>query len=263
MSKIKSLSPSCETIVVTPDIAKSWLKNNTSNRSIREQHLGRLCRDLIAGKWRFNPQPIVFGSDGNLLDGQHRLTMVIRTGISATMVVWFGVPPVAREVMDTGAMRSLSDVAGIETRESAITTAMIRGATGDHPNFTMTEKINFHRMFLPEIRFAMEVSPNSRLAIKRASVGGAIARAACGHIPHETIRNFARILSSGMIENGHADVTVIRLRDRLTSAKMGTGSMVQAEVYCVTSAALVAFNEGRALSKIFRASIELFPLPVR
>lgn len=260
---IHSHSPRCETTIVTPEVAKAWMKKNTGNRQIREQHLDRLCRDHAAGNWRFNPQPIIFGSDGTLLDGQHRLAMVIRTGIPATMVVWFGVPPVAREVIDSGAMRSLGDVADINKRESAVTMSMICGNLKSHPCPTMIEKIAFHQRFLPEIRFAMEVMPGTRRAIKRASVAGAIARAACGHIPYETISTFARILVSGMPENGPADVTVIRLRDRLTSAKTHTGSASQAEAYGATSSALVAFYEGRSLSKIYCANTELFPLPVR
>ena len=165
--------------------------------------------------------------------------------------------------MNIGAMRSFSDIAALGTRESAVTVAMMHGHSWTVRVPTILEWISFHNRYLPEIKFALEIVPGTRRALKRSGVAGAFARASCGHIPYETLSNFARILVSGMPEGGPADVTVIRLRDRLSAAKASSGWVAQRETYDATAYALVAFHEGRALSRIFCAPTELFPLPVR
>lgn len=95
---------------ITPEIAKEMLEANTHNRSLSEAHLARLIDDLKNGNWQFNGESIKFDANGNLLDGQHRLTAIARTGIPADMLVITGLPNKAQTVMDTGKKRTLGNM---------------------------------------------------------------------------------------------------------------------------------------------------------
>lgn len=103
---------------ITPEIAKEILEKNHSNRTIRKSHVDRYARDMIAGKWQMNGEPIQIGENGTLKNGQHRLTAIIKTGIPVNMLVVTGVPEDVN-TYDTGAKRSHVDLARFDGMDSS------------------------------------------------------------------------------------------------------------------------------------------------
>lgn len=101
--------PSVSYVTVTPETAQRWLDGNTVNRRIREAKVNQFARDMTAGHWHLSNDAICFSPDGKLLNGQHRLTAVVRSGVDVVMLVARNMPPVAMTVMDTGSARSASD----------------------------------------------------------------------------------------------------------------------------------------------------------
>lgn len=65
--------------IVTPDIAKQWLKQNTNNRKIKEAVVDAYAKDMLNGKWTINNDSITFDKNGILTNGQHRLMAVIKS----------------------------------------------------------------------------------------------------------------------------------------------------------------------------------------
>jgi hypothetical protein len=63
---------------ITPQMAKEDLTRNTRNRKIAAAHVDAIARELCAGNWMMNAQPICFARDGRLLNGQHRLSTVLQ-----------------------------------------------------------------------------------------------------------------------------------------------------------------------------------------
>jgi hypothetical protein len=76
-----------ETILLTPDLAEMFLKNNSANRKLRVTHVDMFVRELQAGTFRTTHQGVAISKSGKLLDGQHRLSAIVKAGIPATMVV--------------------------------------------------------------------------------------------------------------------------------------------------------------------------------
>lgn len=96
-------------VVVTPEMAEIFLLANERNRNFIHSNTDKLASAMRAGEWEFNGAPIVFDSNGNLVDGQHRLRAVARTQVSVPMLIVRGVKPVkAQDVIDVGAKRSLN-----------------------------------------------------------------------------------------------------------------------------------------------------------
>lgn len=101
--------PYAACVSVTPDIAARWLQNNQSNRTIRPNQVDRYARDMKAGNWKFTGEAIKFSPNGKLLDGQHRLSAIVKSGCTVLIAVFRGISSDAQAVMDTGSARKASD----------------------------------------------------------------------------------------------------------------------------------------------------------
>ncbi|HVH53973.1 MAG TPA: hypothetical protein VNA32_07565 [Actinomycetota bacterium] len=91
---------------ITPEIAKEYLALNRNNRKISEKGVAPIAQDLVNGNWRLTGEAIKFDTENNLLDGQHRLTAIQRTGIPMSTLVIRGVESEAQLVLDTGMKRT-------------------------------------------------------------------------------------------------------------------------------------------------------------
>lgn len=79
--------------VISPQEAQAYLNNNAKHRPIKEKKVAEYMAEMVDGKWRLNGKTICFDSTGRLLNGQHRLSAVVRAGISLTTVVVRGLDP--------------------------------------------------------------------------------------------------------------------------------------------------------------------------
>lgn len=102
---------------VTPDLAADWLdKHNNGNRPIRPSVVKKYVAMMKAGQWRLSPDGIIFGDGGRLIQGQHRLTAIVRSGVTCEMLVTRGVSDDLFKVLDRGAGRTVADVLGVNKR---------------------------------------------------------------------------------------------------------------------------------------------------
>lgn len=98
---------------VTPELAAEWLTRNRRNRALQARAVKALVDAIKAGEWRMTHQGVAFGSDGNLYDGQHRLTAIVEAGVAVPMLVTRGLERAALDAIDTGQVRKAHDVLSI------------------------------------------------------------------------------------------------------------------------------------------------------
>lgn len=99
-------------IDVTPALAKAWLNNNIdNNRHIRPSLVWKYAYDMKNGNWGINTDAIAFNAAGELINGQHRLSAVVRANATITMLVVFDCPIGQNDLMniDRGGGRSIAD----------------------------------------------------------------------------------------------------------------------------------------------------------
>lgn len=94
---------------ITPDRAAELLKDRDFNRSLNQNWVTTLSRDMKSGRWELTPQGIILAEDGRLLDGQHRMSAVVRAGIPVKFWVTEGAPIEIFKHLDTGRPRSMYD----------------------------------------------------------------------------------------------------------------------------------------------------------
>lgn len=102
--------------IVTPERAEEWLGKNVHNRVTRDRVVAAYARDMVAGRWKLTGEAIKFSLKGVLLDGQHRLQAVIRSGQMVPMLVVRGLEGESQEVMDSGAGRTAGDALRLRGR---------------------------------------------------------------------------------------------------------------------------------------------------
>lgn len=95
-----------ETVTITPEIAKRLLENNPDNRKLNERVVLAITRDIKAGHWQLNGESIIITQDGELNDGQNRLTAIIRADMPVQSLIAFGVTRKSRMTVDMGISRS-------------------------------------------------------------------------------------------------------------------------------------------------------------
>jgi hypothetical protein len=93
---------------ITPLLAAEYMAKNTRNRHINWRTVAKYAHDIENGNWQMAGEPIKFGSDGSLLDGQHRLEAILKTQQAVQMVVVRGLAPESQHVMDSGKPRGFA-----------------------------------------------------------------------------------------------------------------------------------------------------------
>lgn len=118
--------PGAFTARVSPAEAADLLARNTGNRNISRAHVAGLVADILGGAWKVNGDAIRFSTEGDLLDGQHRLTACIQAGAPIETLIVTGLDPTARQTMDRGARRTIGQhlsMMGVPNANSVASTA--------------------------------------------------------------------------------------------------------------------------------------------
>lgn len=77
-----------ERITMTPELAQYYLNRNFHNRPLNEEKVSELLSIIENGKWVCGRgRKIDISSKDTLLNGQHRLTAILRSGKSVEVVV--------------------------------------------------------------------------------------------------------------------------------------------------------------------------------
>ena len=98
-------------VYFSPEVAQSFLVNRMveKQRTLKNSHLESLIDDARRGRFKLNGQTIILDSAGKLMDGQHRLEAVLRSGVGFWSVVVRGINPDYFCTIDSVAKRSAGD----------------------------------------------------------------------------------------------------------------------------------------------------------
>lgn len=114
-----------EIVDITPDLAEEMLARNIRrNRQIRAKVVEQYAQAMTEGRWVTTAQGISFDKTGNLDNGQHRLSAIIKSGVTVRMAVAFGHEADTYTILDAGARRGPADA----LRASGLTNENIAAA---------------------------------------------------------------------------------------------------------------------------------------
>lgn len=255
-------NPPCEVahavVAVTPALAEKWLGHNTHNRNVRQTKVEQYARDMATGRWRFNGDPIRFDVNGALLDGQHRLLAVLRSGATVQALAVYNLAPEAQDTMDIGAARKLGDqlylsgetnasTLGAILRRLVMYDAGIRSVGGN--NSPTHAEMRDYLDANPEVRAAVDVAARAKKYVPcNASLFGT-AYHLCARIDREDAnRFFVDQLTEG-IGLAPRDPARVLLK-RLADISDGRGRANSDDILRYVLHAWNAFRDGRPLTKL-------------
>lgn len=251
------------TVMMTPVEAAKLLESNTHNRPMRDSVIDRYARDMKEGRWIETHESIAIASDGEIVDGQHRLWAVLFSGATVPLRVTYNASKESQKVIDSGVIRTVVDVVAlhdgsVKPKEAAISNRMLLGTrTGVAPS--RAESIVFMEKHMDAIRFVMEeVFPKMKRSITTAPVMAVVARAYYKE-DRDRLREFGEVMFGGVVKT-QADTSAILLRNFLLESTFGAGANAAILTYRKTERALRAFLDRTKLAKLYEATEELFPL---
>ena len=120
---------------VTPELADHWLKqcNVINFRAINKDRVKKYADEMLRNCWDENGVPIIFNDKQQLLDGQHRLSAVVKSGMTVKMLVVTGVQSGCKTI-DRGMGRTVGQWCKSEGIQHGKTVASIARLVGLYDN---------------------------------------------------------------------------------------------------------------------------------
>jgi hypothetical protein len=220
---------------INPTIAKEMLKRNFNNRKLNETHIRNLSNQMKLNNWLFDGTPLKFDKYGRLLDGQHRLNAVIESNKQIKFLILTDIETEAFKVMDTGRLRSSSDVLSIMNIKYPNDVAYVarqyllfdngkRSSGGNVMKISNTEVVDWYNQNLDIINF---VSKSDSLCKKFSKVLSRGQVAFYWYLFHQKnviqAEDFIYKLCDGIGIDSNSPVYILRKRlfeDRLSNLKL-------------------------------------------
>lgn len=119
INALKKAESGVETRLVyfDPETAQRYLAWNGQNRKMSKATVDRYAKAMTAGKWVANGETIKMSASGALIDGQHRLQAVVKSGETVPMFVMTGLDHEAFKTIDIGRKRTGGDILSIYSPE--------------------------------------------------------------------------------------------------------------------------------------------------
>jgi len=86
------------------------LQKNQSNRLVNSQVVNSYVDQMLRDQWELNGESIKFSKSGRLIDGQHRLTAIIKSNCEIRSFVTYDLDESSFLTIDTGKARNAADV---------------------------------------------------------------------------------------------------------------------------------------------------------
>lgn len=250
--------------LITPHKAQEYLRNN-HNRPLSKRIVHGYAQQMRRGEWVLTHQGLAFSADGQLLDGQHRLSAIIASGCSVSMLVSRHVPDVAQLSMDIGAKRTVTDAAklvyGIELHKTAA--AVVRGIvefTCGATCLSHQQVISLHELFQDAVDWVLDVTKGNHKGIGCASVRSALAIAYCYEHDLDRLWKFTVILNGHDVPYGDVDMAAIKLREMTLTVTQRSGVNRKA-LHMHAQRCIQAFCSYQAV-KVMRATRHVYAWPL-
>lgn len=92
-------------------MAKEYLAKNMGNRHVIPSAVTNFTHSMLTGEWDApNGEPIIFDTQGVLMDGQHRLHAIIQANKDIPLFVIRGIDAAKRKTIDTGKKRTFNHI---------------------------------------------------------------------------------------------------------------------------------------------------------
>lgn len=235
-----------ELMLVTPKMAREWLKQNTNNRPLRVSVVNGFKNAYERGEWKITHQGIAFSAKGRLLDGQHRLTFISELPEKSAVAinVTTDQDEDTFDAIDQGFKRTISDIHSVSSDLVAVGRffAKITDTAGFKNALTPQYVKPFIDWVLPEFELLLSFSPK----YTRLWATAPVRSAAIYNLKTGKDKNFVRLAYDSLV---HLNVSAMPPAVRLLAQQHMSGKIVSArsmDLFCRAQKAFDPANAGLA-----------------
>lgn len=252
---------------ITPAMAEKYLALNVEhNRVVRDLKVQRYADAMTEGHWLPTSSTIKFDRNGHLIDGQHRLMAIIKSGKTVRMAVARNESPASIHVIDTNTPRNGGDslvFAGLANKGRAFQVAGIANALngwhnglftnamsalGQGERMTNDEMVVFVREHQAIIEEAMHVADQVYRMVPLNKSGVALSYIVLKNVDADAAEEFFSRLMNGVLHGAEDPLLTLTRKvnaDRLTAGKK---SITGTTLYLIIRT-WNAWREGEVLTK--------------
>lgn len=251
---IRNIKMRVEIKKITPNFASALLDSNKANRKINKSQLDMLVRSMQSGKWRLTHQGIAIYTDGGLADGQHRLSAIVKSGVTCEMAIFYGVErdPDTVVAIDCGKSRSAVDSGrisgmGISNNTTTLAKGIEFGYKERMPKLTHSELIELckkHKKIIDIINLAF---PSNVKGVSIAPVKVAIGIAVDAGVSLDIARSFCKTLVTGEYSEDIMK-NAVKLRNKLMASNFNGGGD-RPIAYAMAMHAILSTNSGKLIAR--------------
>lgn len=262
-----------ETITVAR--AKQLLAKNKNNRPLNQMNLRILMHDMKRNNFKITGESIKIAQNGDLLDGQHRLQAIVQSGIPLKTFIMEGIDNEAFKYIDTGKMRSASDVLAMQgitspTHISAVGRFVMAFQQGKYFNlvqnsgtkklkYTNKDVCDFVDKNLKHLKDSAAVAYNSKSKILRGSIIGGL-HYIFKRINEEDANDFCHRLLEG--DDLAKDSPIFQLRAEFIKNARSTRKMTPYEQICLICKAWNYYRKDTKVHVLKHDINDAFPKPI-
>jgi len=219
-------------VTMTPEWAQDILKNqNKNNRPVKNTAVAKLVKAIQNNEWKLTHQGIAFDWHGHLVDGQHRLIAIAKSGVSVPIALTTDCDPSIFIACDIGTARTSGDVLSVNgtTKNDATTIGAAIGILSRYKKYpklvwvgkvaqvSHTEILNYYKEW-DDWQMPMFLAGKAYRAYRFATPSNVLAliilAKTAGH-DWDTIKNFTIGLGNGA--NLSEDSALLAYRNYLQS----------------------------------------------
>lgn len=264
---------------IGPEEAKRLLATMSRNRPLKMNHVAKLLHDAKCGEWHMNGEPIIISRSGHLIEGQHRMHMVMHYGKALPFLVVRGIDDECFRSINTGRSRTAADVLfmgdGVTTAHDAtVLAAALRWVWKWESGSIYSQGVMpGERPAEPRPREILDLSKKHPKLIdsvewmvgKRALLPGLQPSPAafCHYIICKVHQADGRTFFGKLISGANLDETdaIYRLRHRIAQHSISSRKMTGVEFVALTFKAWNLFRAGEKVSVLSWRTNEDFPVP--
>ena len=243
--------------LITPDIAREYLKQNLKNRNVRQKKVREYASDIKAGKWAASPQPIAFYENGILADGQHRLLAVIEANTPATFYVTYDVPNDCT-IFDRGISRTPADTMKLSNISSPVSTtngvAIVNFLFSPSGSFkvsdsVMVDFVNEYEDLLITTLSLTNSRHKSNQCRKSPVMAAVFCALYCG-MSEDGLKKFIAAVNDGFVDKSEQYAAIV-LRNYIIQTYAGATHAERKFLFVVTTNAIRDFANGKPRKRIY------------
>ena len=250
---------------VTPELAKIWLAIGRFNRRVNYSAVAKYVRQIDAGLWCRTHQGIAFTNEGVLIDGQHRLLAIVKTGKTVPMLVFTNEPQENFAFIDCGRNRSNLDTVRLGQSDGTLSSfhtqtvrSFLAGRFCQTANRWSNAEVNCEYSKHHEaINHIVEIFSSCKdKKVNDPTIRGLLARAFY-HVAPERITEFATKLIHCNGKSGDPISVLWQCLHVWNDRRENT----KCEIYRRGAQTFLAFLQNRTDTSRIDVSTDIFPIP--